>query len=177
MNDINLLFKKEDSSRLLKKALSITKAASYLFPGIILIFAVVLFILKLGSPLPGLKEEETRLATQLDLLKEPYGKIFILHDRLGNIEEIVSERIDYVGNINIILDNTPSDVAIESLAITDVDLRMTASSFSLLSIDTMLNNMTNLAKEKKIFTSVTLKSMSLNEGSGRFFATIDGKRQ
>lgn len=174
MNDINLLPEKQASSGKTRRILRIFKGASIIFLGLLTLCAFVVFILKLQSPLPALKNEENALVTELDKSKEKTAKFFLLHNRLQNVQEILAKREDYSANMSEIFKRMPEGIFVDSLSITKSEILFTVSSSSLFSLDTFINDLVDATINKEIFQKITLKSLSLNQKTGKYFLSLEG---
>ncbi len=68
----------------------------------------------------------------------------------------------------------PPDIVIFSFSIDKANLQMTVASSSLTTLNTFIERLLELTGEKKVFTKLTLNSLSLDTKTNRYSLSIEG---
>lgn len=174
MNDINLLPEKQASNQRTRRILRIFKGSAIISLGLLALCALVVFIVKLSSPLPALQNQENALILELDKSKEKTAKFFLLHNRLLNIQKILSMREDYSVTMQEVFKRMPEGIFVDSLSVTKSEILFTVSSTSLFSLDVFINNLVDATVKKEVFQKITLKNLSLDQRTGKYFLSLEG---
>ncbi|MBI2074543.1 MAG: PilN domain-containing protein [Candidatus Levybacteria bacterium] len=174
MSEINLLPQKRYDPAKSRNIFLIFRIISFTLLILLFISSMVIFFIKLQSPLNSLKAEENMIIANIDSMKEKSIRNFIIHDRLLNISKVISQRTSYNVLVNQIVQNTPVSVSINSFSLDKKAVLLTISSSSLSSISTFLDNMVDLTIKKKFFSKITLSSLSLDGRNGKYFLSIEG---
>lgn len=178
MNEINLISKKREAILRSKGIVKIFRAAAMVSLFLVFISSVGIFLLKLNSPLPALKREETALLSSLSSLKQRMAKFIILNDRLKNISSILSKRSDFDKKLDALvkiddLTGTLQNIRITSLDMGKKNISVTISSESLYSINVFIDNLVAMSSNKQVFKIITLENVTADQKSGRYFSSID----
>ncbi len=178
MKDINLLSQKKDTALLTKKVILFLRGVAIILLFLVASTTIGLFFLKLQSPLGPLKNQEKLLISNLSLSEQKIIKRILTTDRLKTINEVIEKRPYFDKMINLILENLiASQSTIESLSLEKKQIKLQASSYSLLDIQTVLNNFVTYSSEKKILGNVILNNIALDPKSGKFIISIDASVQ
>lgn len=173
MSEINLLLKKrvEDSGS--KKPLKILRFISISSLVLTLVFSVVIFFIKINSPLPSLKEEEKRLLATLSSKKQQVAKIAILTDRLKTISGILSQRLDFDGFVNSLEAQALSNIAIKAVTVDKKTVSFRVSSPSLNSLNILIENLAIMVSNKKTFGKIILKELTADPALDEYSFSVD----
>lgn len=181
MNDINLLVKGKEArfgSRLILRILRITSVVCLV---LLSIFSITFFFLRVQSPLQQLKNEESSLLSQIEAIKEKSLKLFILHERISALQNVLTKRKDYtllidkLEKVEKISKKVPSDATIQAFSLDPTQVSITVSSSSPSSLDTFLNYLIELALRKEVFEKLTLNGIALDDKNGEYTMSIEGK--
>lgn len=175
MNDINLLLQKKELHAVSKKVLKILRIISFISLTAIFFLALILFLVKLKSPLPKIQAEENALLSQISASKEKAARLFVVHNRLSNVATLLRNKKKYDNIIQVIVQDTPKDVVIEAFSIDKSDVKISVSSSSLSSLNAFLNSLVARVYKKEIFQTITLQSLSLDEKTGTYFTSLQGR--
>lgn len=171
-NDINfLLDQKKDVAKKQGKIRTLRLVAV----GILLLLglsSVTAFLLNQNAFPSSLKEEESGLLKDVSLLHDKEAKLLLVTDRLQNISEILAQRANYSLVVNSFLKQIPQEASIERFQVGKMDFELTVSSASLISIGTTIDNLTDMAKKKEIIKDLTLESLVLDQGGGKYSAVL-----
>lgn len=130
--------------------------------------SIALFFLKLQSPLPSLQREKNTLLTNLSLLSQKTAKLLLVKNRLKETAIIEKKRQRLDETIGAVVENIPQDVLISSLNVGKKDVLITASSNSLSSMNIFLDRLVEKVLQKKVFSKITLDSLSLDSKGNRY---------
>lgn len=139
---------------------------------LVLALSIATFLLNYYSPLTGLKEQQASLLAEFDSLNNKAAKYLYLKDRLIKIKNILDSRKSLYKESNYILTGLPVDVTLGSLSISKNDVKVSASAYSLTSLNTFMMNMVKLSEGKKIFSKVTLDSLGVDTLTGRYSLSL-----
>lgn len=131
-------------------------------------FSISLFFLKLQSPLPSLKREENTLLASLSLLHQKTAKLLLMKNRLKETAVITKKRHRLDETIGAVVESVPQDVLLSSLNVGKKDVSITASSNSLSSVNIFLDRLVDKVLQKKVFSKITLDSLSLDSKGNRY---------
>lgn len=170
-NEINLLpsLQTETESSGTLKILRILAIGSLLF---MLSASVILFLLSQQLSPFRLKKQEKEILYNLSQLHQKEAKLFVVNDRAKSISGIIAGRHNYGLWMDVFLKQIPSDASINSMTINKDKITLTASSKSLLSINTLLNNLIELAKGKKIIKDITIDGLTADVKNGGYSLSI-----
>lgn len=130
--------------------------------------SVALFLLKLQSPLPSLQREKNTLLTNLSLLSQKTVKLLLVKNRLKETAVITKKRQRLDETIGAVIEGVPQDVLVSSLNVGKKDVSITASSNSLSSVNILLDRLVDKVLQKKVFSKITLDSLSLDSKGNRY---------
>ncbi|OGH18471.1 MAG: hypothetical protein A3F31_01670 [Candidatus Levybacteria bacterium RIFCSPHIGHO2_12_FULL_38_12] len=168
---INLLPSKKGGLDKQKRILKLLRTVSivvlvFLFTSFVTLF----FINRQFSP-DKVKQEERVVLANYSAINSRMAKLFLIHDRLSEIDRILSRRVPFEAKTTEIKKQVPRDMSIDSMRITPSLMEMTATSVSLSSINSMLDNFTQMANEKNLFKSVVLNGIGF-DGKEKYFVTL-----
>ena len=170
-SDINLLSSR--NRELFKKEKQVKKvriiAAGILF--LVAFSSIASFFLNRNFS-SSYKKEEDSLLREISLMHSKEAKLLIVKDRLQSIADILKTRVSYAKTTSVFLEKIPPEVQIEELQISQKSLTLSISSTSLASIDTVIKNFTDMAKQKQILKSLTLGSLTFVPRTGRYLTTL-----
>lgn len=173
-NEINLLRTHRKDLEQRKKVVYLSRVIAFSMLGIVVLIMIVVIVLKFISPLPSLQSQEQDLQGRLARLDSKRGKFLIVSDRIRNISTILSGRIDYFQKIDTIVNQLSTDIIILSFSIDKANLQMTVGTPSLTSLNTFIERLLELTGEKKVFTKLTLNSLSLDTKNNKYILSIEG---
>lgn len=131
-------------------------------------FSISLFLLKLQFPLSSLQKEKNTLLTNLSLLSQKTAKLLLVKNRLKETTIIEKKRQRLDETIGAVVESIPQDVLISSLNVGKKDVLITASSNSLSSVNIFLDRLVEKVLQKKVFSKITLDSLSLDSKGNRY---------
>lgn len=161
--DINLVNKKTSESA---KDLKLKKIKSISFAILIFVavFSVLLFLINLRFSVNYVKGQQNKIIAALSAYDETTSKIFVLHQRVEDLSNIVSARKKHHEKTELIFNTLPSGISIDEYKINDGGVSLGVSSSSLLDLDTFLNYLLDLSSSKKLTTINLTELSSVSEG-------------
>jgi hypothetical protein len=170
--NINLLLRTDEESIKRKRSIKIfnfTAIASLILVG--LISLGIFILIRIVNP-DSLREEREDLLSRMSQFQSRQYNLFILNDRIENINQIMGKRGNISNTMNEILIKVPSQLSIESFEIDDKSIVITGQSKSLFTIGELINNLTDMVRRKEIIKSLTLNSLTLDRSIGVFRISI-----
>lgn len=163
MTDINLLAK-QDADALKKSSFALKlKNVSILSLCLTAFLSVAVFFLKVTSPLSNLKTQEVSLVTQISQFSQVIVEKNLLADKMKIVSEVTAKRPDLSKSLSLFNSSVFSNMVLSSVSINKDGFSFTASSPDLLSMNSMLDTFTQMAKDKKI-KNVILESLYVIDG-------------
>jgi len=172
--DINLLLNTNDESLKRKKTVKILSFVAVVsLMGIGIISLIIFLLIQVINPL-SIKKEQDEILRKISQLQGRQAKLFIVNNRINNITEILKKRRDLPKIANMFLKKTPNKLSIGNLEIDDKVISLTAKSASLSVIGELINNLTDMVRQKEI-ASLTLNSLSFDESTNDYQVSIKGE--
>ncbi len=158
MSDINL-FAKQDTTLFKKQStIRIFRIFSLVLLFTVAFFSVIIFVLKLNSPLAALQKEEAASVSQISQYSDTIVESHVIKDKLSAFLSISSNRPDFNKAIELLTSDLFSNVTVNTVSISKDGFSLTGSSPSLTSMNNLLDALTSLSNKKTI-QSVTLNSL------------------
>lgn len=150
-----------------------TKIAMLRGIGFMILFAttmlsVLFFFLVLFSPFPAVKQLESKEIASLRLLYPKMAKLERIKERTKAIEIVLSGRQYLNQIIDEVVKELPNGTSVEQMKVDTKEVRMMITSSSLRDTEIFLQNLTNKNNEKKIFSKITVTSLTSNEKTGKY---------
>ncbi|MDP3988402.1 MAG: hypothetical protein Q8P80_04640 [Candidatus Levybacteria bacterium] len=172
MSEINLISKRRNELLKSKKVLGIVRIVSGICLFFVLISSFAVFFLKFSSSLPSLKSDEENLLSDLSRSKMKLTKYSVVKDRLVNISDILSKRIDFDSIITLLVNDSPSDFQVDSVIVDKTKISLSATSGSLSSVNLFLNKLIDMSLNKKVFGKINLDNLSLDPTTGKYVFAV-----
>ena len=170
--NINLLLHADEQElRRRKRVKSLNFIAIMFLVGVGGISFLLFFLIQIINPL-SIKREQSDIREKISKSQNKQAKLFVLNNRINNIEKILQKRIDLGRVTNFLLAKTPGKLFIEDLEVDDKTVRLTAQSTSLLAIGELINNLTDMVRKKEIISSLTLSTLVFDEGKNSYQVSI-----
>lgn len=134
--------------------------------------AVILFIMVTISPLPSLQAQEQTLQSTLARSKDTIIKLALINDRTTTIQSLLAKRQTPSNAFSLVQRKLDSTMTVISLQSDSTGMMITVDSSSLLSIDSFLNGLIDYVQNKKMFSQVTLVSLTNDVSSNAYEATV-----
>lgn len=169
---INLLLQTDEESLRRKKIAKRLKFIAVIFLIGLTFSSLLAFLLNQVINASGIKKEQNDVLGKISQFQDRQAKLFVLNDRINNIEKILEKRINLSKATNALLARIPKRVLIEDLELDDKVVIMTAQSVSLSAIGELINNLTDMVRKKEIVSSLTLTALAFDEGRNSYRISI-----
>lgn len=170
--NINLLIQtNEESLRRQKRVKRLNFIAATLLVGVSAMSLIIFLLIQIISPSTILREQNN-IIKKISQFQNRKAKLFILNNRVENIEKILAKRKDLARITNVMLAKTPSRLSIEDLEVDDKTVIMTAYSTSLSAIGELINNFTDMVHKKEIISSLTLSTLVFDESKNSYQVSV-----
>ena len=134
--------------------------------------AIVLFFLESQSPVVALKKQEDAALATLQELHAKAAKLILIDDRIGNINDILKTRTNYIKTMDLFLSKVPQDVVVTTLSINEEKVVLLISSRSLSNMNTFMDNMIVFTSTDKLFKKVIVENISGDVKAGMYFLSL-----
>lgn len=166
--NINLYPRKNSSANKKKKIEQYLRVGSLFLLVLVSFGAIVLFFLQSQSAIPTLQDEEKSLLTQLSAKHSKTAKYMLTNERLKSINDITNTRYPMDELYSVVTQQLPAKVALNGFSVEKQVLVISTSSSSLGSLNTMIDNMTKLVRDKKFLKKLTLNSLGFDYKTGSY---------
>ena len=176
-NDINLLSNVNDSLEREEKTARILRISSFILLGLIGVLSIILFVLNYELSTASIEAQQKTVLQQLQSFNPQEEKISIIKNRLTGIQDILSQRVDYNRIVSAVLGKMPSGVSVNDITTDGSTLTLSVSADSLVAINSLMDNLTDMAQKKEIINSLTLASLVLNVKEGSYSVSFTADMQ
>jgi len=163
--NINLLIHKDEESLKQKK-----RIRSFYFVAIVSMIVVGLISLSIFLLIQivnstSVKKDQEDTMRKISQFQNLQAKLFIINNRVEDIDKIMKTRKDLSKITSGLLAKIPSELSVGDFEVSDQTFILTGQSSSLVAIGELINNLTDMVRNKEIIKSLTLSSLTL-EGIG-----------
>jgi len=170
--DINLLLRTNEESLKRKKRIKILNFAAIASLICIGLVSLIIFILIQTANPTAIKKEQEDVLGKISQFQDRQSKLFILNNRIENINKILKTRKDLSKTMNELLAKMPSNLSINNFEINNASIIIAGQSKSLYTIAEFINNLTDMVYRKEIIKSLTLNSLVLDAGSKTYQVSV-----
>lgn len=170
--NINLLIPTDEDSLKRKRRIKIFKfvaAASLMGVGLI---SLGIFIMISAVNLGSIKKEQEDIMAKISQFQSRQAKLFVLNNRIENIEKILKIRKDLSKTMNDLLGKIPNQLSVDDFEVDDKLVIITGQSKSLRAIGEFISNLTDMVRKKEVIKSLMLSSLTLDESKNAYRISI-----
>lgn len=158
-----------------KKTLRLARLISIVSLFSVSLLSVGLFLLRLRSPITSLRSEETSVLSTLSVLSTKGNKMVFINDRLTTIDELIKRRTEPQVSMENLLKIVPSQVVLSKLKVEGMTVSLTASSPSLVSLEKLIANITDLLANKQLFKKVVIGGIAVDKRAAMYSLSLEGE--
>jgi competence protein ComGC len=175
--DINLLLHtNEETLRKNKNTKIFNLIAAVFLIGVCLIsVSIFIMISAANAESESIRKKQEDVLKKMSKFQDRQVKLFILSDRVENIDKLLQTRRNFYKISNGLLMKVPSDLSVDGFAINDNSVIISGQSNSLLTISEFINNLTDMARKKEIIKSLTLSSLVLDDSNNAYVITVNSQ--
>ncbi len=170
--DVNLIIPKDKEYIEQQKRIRIAKTIAIIIPLIVGAISLGLFLLTAAINPSSIKLQQQEVLSEISKYQQKKINLFIINDRLNNINSFLKNRRDLASEISAIVTNLPQDSAIDGFEMDEKEVRIKVSSGNLLSINSLIDNLINMVEERLIINSLTLESLSFDEAKSIYSVSL-----
>src|SRR5258708_514743 len=174
-NGINLIQGENKVSLNRKNRVVVLRWFSLVFLFFVAFFSILLFFLNNRISVQNVKKNQSETLQKITLLKDRSAKYSLLGDRLRGITNILNTRKKYTITLNTILDQLPPGVSMKGLSLDKDDVSLTASSNSLLPLNSFLANITKISLEKHVIKDMSIEGLTIDKQTGVYSLSLKAK--
>lgn len=170
--NINLLIRTDKDSlkrRKITKILDLIAILSLLGVGLI---ALIIFMSIRAVNSSSISKEQENVLAKLSQFQARQVKLFVLNDRIENIDKILTIRKNISGTLSGLLAAIPGRLSVDDFEVDDKSVIIAGQSQSLSVIGEFINNLADMVRRKEIIKSLTLNSLILNESNHTYQVSI-----
>lgn len=169
---INLLLRKEEELARKKKrirTLNIIAAGSLLGVGIL---SISIFLLSQFIISSSIKKNQEKIAKIVTKYQYQQASLYVLNNRVDNIIKILKTRKDLSKVAGVLLKKIPDKFSIENFEVDGKSVILTGESKSLLAIAELIDNLTDMVRQKDSIKSLILNSLALDIGKNAYRVSL-----
>jgi hypothetical protein len=144
------------------------RIASLAVLSVVCLVSVVLFVMIVASPLPGLRQKEEELFLALNSQNSKIQRIVFVDKQLGHVEKVIETRSGLPETLGKVMSSAPSSLLVETFAATNNQLEIVIESQSLSDIQEFIDGLTLLAGNKEIYQNISISELSLVPATGTY---------
>lgn len=170
--NINLLVRSDQESVKRRKRIrvfNIVAVSSVILVGLI---SFSLFMLIQAANPASIETEQQAILAKMSRYQDRQAKLFILNDRIQNIDKILSSKKDFAKTMSAVLTKIPANLSIDNFEFDSKSVIITGQSRSLLTIGEFINNLTDMVRNKEIIKSLTLSSLTLDGNKNTYQVSV-----
>ncbi|MBF8249677.1 MAG: hypothetical protein HW400_278 [Candidatus Levybacteria bacterium] len=173
--NINLLLRTDKESLKQKNRIRILNSVAVITLIIVVSISLGIFMLVQAANPESIKKEQADVIGKISQFQTRQAKLFIINNRVENIDEILKTRKDLTKTMSSLLAKIPRDLSVDNFEIDGSTVLITGQSNSLVAIGEFINNLTDMARKKEIIKSLTLNSLSLNVSGNSYQISVKSK--
>lgn len=139
---------------------------------IVAVVSISIFVLNFTLPLDSVKKEQVTTASNITLLNKKLVTYTLITDRVKNISNILSQRGNYIPQVNDILGKVPTDVSVDGLGIDAGTVTIAVSSTSLVSLNNFIDDMVSLGEQGKVIKDIVVQGLSLDVNDNKYILNM-----
>nr|MBI5456074.1 hypothetical protein [Candidatus Levybacteria bacterium] len=171
-NDINLVSSKTFQFEQELKRLKTLKIIAIGFLAMVALVSVLLFVAIFALPTSSVKKEQEQALSNISSLSEKFFKYSLIGDRLNSIAGIIKSRKNYSLLINTVLSKLPADLSVDTMTIDNGTFILIVSGGSLTPMDNFIEDVVILGNKENIIKNLSIQSLVVNTGSGKYTLTL-----
>jgi hypothetical protein len=160
--NINLILRTDEETLKHKKIVKILNSIAIMSLTGVGLISLCIFILIQAVNFPSVKKEQEDILKKISQFQNRQAKLFVLNNRVENIDKILKTRKDIPKTMNNLLAKIPSQLSVDSFEVNDKSVIISGQSESLYTIGEFIDNFTNMVRKKEIIKSLTLNSLTLD---------------
>jgi hypothetical protein len=170
--NINLLLRTDEESLKRKKRTKILNIIAIISLTSVCLISIIIFILiQIANP-ESIRKQWEDVLNQLAQFKNRQDHLFVVNNRVENIDKLLRVRKDLSKTTNSLLAKMPSQFSVNNFEVDDKLVVISGQSMSLFAIGEFINNLTDMARKKEIIKSLTLNSLSLDVGRNTYQISV-----
>lgn len=169
---INLVLPKDKEFVERQRKGRILNSFAIVLPIMIGVISVSIFLITQAIDPIAIRKQQEETIREITRLQDRRIKLFIVKDRLDNIDDLLKKRINFAENINIFLSKIPSEVFVENFEIDKKEVILTVSSLSLKSIDDFINNLVDMAEKEDTIRTLSLDFLIFDEKNNNYLVAL-----
>lgn len=169
---INLVVPKGKEFFEQQRKTKIVNVAAISFPILVGIISLILFLATQAINPVSIIKQQDEIVSKIAKLQDRKIKLFIVNERLSNIDGLLKGRRNFADNISTFLSRMPAEVLLDNLEIDNKQILVTVSSDSLLSIDEFINNLILMVEKKEVIHSLFLDSLTFEAGKNSYLLSL-----
>lgn len=171
--EINLLSGKRNNRFNEYRALRTARTIAVVFLVIVVVLSLVSFSLNRNSQITATEQQKKIVSSQLFVSQSKIITFLLLKARLHQIDQLFTSHNAFGKILSDIIISLPADVNVDACTINQKKLSVTLSSPSLLSLQLVIDSVTDKLHKKQFFKKITISSLTADPKIGKYILFID----
>jgi len=167
-SSINLVSNKNVALERQLERLKIVRITALVSLAVVLSASILVFVLNLTLPLGSVKKDQQMTIVNISLQHKKLVTYTLINDRVKNLSSVISQRKNYVSQIDEVLGKVPKDVSVDALEIQLGKMSMSISATSLVPINKFIDDMVALGDRGKVLKNIIIQGLSLDTSGGKY---------
>lgn len=170
---INLAGIKVDPAKLeLERRVKRFRIAAFVVLFVVCLASVILFVIIIASPLPGLRAHEEELFLALNSQNSKIQRLVFVDKQLGHVERTIETRSNIPDVIEEVMASAPPGLSVESYTASSDRFEVAVVGQSLTDFQEFVDQIAALSTEKSIFQNVAISEVSYSASRGLYSMRI-----
>jgi Tfp pilus assembly protein PilN len=176
MNDsINLVSPKNEQLEKEQNRLKIARILAFAIMLCVAAIAVLAFVINLTLPLNSIKHNEDITISNIAALHKKLVQYSLVEDRAKHLTNVISKRQKLTDVTDALLAIIPPDLSVDSIQVSAKSISLNVSGNSLLSMNSLIDDVVMLSQQKNIIKKVVMQQLSLDVKGGRYSISIQAE--
>lgn len=169
---INFVLPKDKELVKRQKKGKVINAIAIIFPIMVGVVSLIIFLITQSINPLAIRKQQEEVIGKIAQLQDKKIKLFIIKDRLDNIEDLLKKRTNFSEKISSLISKTLGEVVVDSLEMDDNEVLMKVYSASLQSIDEFINRLIDMAVKKDVISSLSLNSLIFERSDNNYLVGL-----
>lgn len=173
--NINLLLYKDEEELKRKKRIRNFNFIALLFLIGAGVLSAGIFVMNQAANVGSLKTQQQDVLKKISKFRDQKIKLMVINNRTENIDKILKKRIDFPKITSSLLARMPGEISIVNFEIENGIVTISGESKSILAISELMDNLTDMVRNKETIKSLTLNSLVLDYDRNTYNISVESE--
>lgn len=172
--EINLLPRKNTSFLQREQTVTFARIAAIFSVVIVITSFIGVILLGRNYSVTDVESQQANVRSRLQLVQNKTIQQLTLLERTKKIESLLKKRISLTDKITFFQKQIPSNVTIETMTVSPLQVNISVSSTSLTALQSFLDSLTSLVTQKKVLKKLTIDNVIVSQQTGLYSVNVKG---